>query len=158
MDADDADLGDAGDDMEDILEDLEEAEEILGDEDATQFTIAVPDPALTQLYSQHSETILDYIEEIIPKLTTKTLPPGSEDALHKSQPFLSNFEKAQIIGFRSNQLSKGARPFVVIPAHVTDVKEIARMEMEARRLPFIIKRRLPDNRYEYWRLCDLMIL
>jgi hypothetical protein len=41
---------------------------------------------------------------------------------------------------------------------VTDVKEIARLELEQKRLPFIIKRPLPNGTFEYWRLMDLLLL
>jgi DNA-directed RNA polymerase subunit K/omega len=47
---------------------------------------------------------------------------------------------------------------VEIPKENTDVRDIARLEYEQKKLPFIIKRPLPDGTYEYWRLADLMIL
>jgi len=59
---------------------------------------------------------------------------------------------------RANQLSQGARPYVAIPEYMTDVGEIARLELKERRLPFIISRPMPDGSHEYWRLSDLLIL
>jgi len=41
---------------------------------------------------------------------------------------------------------------------VTECLDIAKLELEQRRLPFIIKRPMPDGKFEYWRLSDLMIL
>jgi DNA-directed RNA polymerase I, II, and III subunit RPABC2 len=81
-----------------------------------------------------------------------------KDPNHKTYPFLTNYERTKIIGLRANQISKGAVPYIVIPKHVTDVRDIARMELEQKRLPFIIKRPLPNGSYEYWRLSDLLIL
>ena len=133
-----------GDDIGDMLDTFAE---IVEEEQQEQ---SVPDPSLGYLYAQHPETVLEYIEEIIPKL--------SVTSGHKSIPFLTTFERTKIIGFRSTQLSQGARPFITLPDHVTDVKEIARMELEARRLPFILKRPMPDGSFEYWRLSELMIL
>jgi DNA-directed RNA polymerase I, II, and III subunit RPABC2 len=46
---------------------------------------------------------------------------------------------------------------VVVPEHVTEPLEIAKLELEQRRLPYIIKRPMPDGTFEYWRLADLMI-
>mgnify|MGYP000710467396 CR=1 FL=1 len=66
-------------------------------------------------------------------------------------------EKTKMIGFRANQLSQGAQPYIKVPPHVTDVITIARMEMEERKLPFIVKRTMPDGTFEYWRLQDFMI-
>jgi hypothetical protein len=45
-----------------------------------------------------------------------------------------------------------------VPEYITDVKEIARLELEQRRLPIIIKRHMPDGTYEKFRLIDMMII
>lgn len=148
MDADYEPMGGEMDDVQDILEDLAEID---GDTSvATELN--VPDPSLSYLYTQHPETILEYIEDVTPKITP------SENAPHKSMPFLTTFERTKIIGFRTTQLSQGAQPFITLPEHVTDVREIARLELDARRLPFILKRPMPNGTFEYWRLSDLMIL
>ena len=39
-----------------------------------------------------------------------------------------------------------------------NVSEIARLELEARRLPFIVLRFMPDGSFETWRLADLLIM
>jgi hypothetical protein len=41
---------------------------------------------------------------------------------------------------------------------VVEPLEIAKLELEQRRLPYIIKRPMPDGSFEYWRLSDLMVL
>jgi len=118
---------------------------------------------LEVLYRHHPETILDYAETIAPLISLQQVPPSQGgkdplDAYHQSQPFLSIYEKTKILSFRSNQLAQGARPFVVVPEHMTNVLDIAKLELTERRLPFIIKRPMPDRTFEYWRLNDLMIL
>lgn len=117
-------------------------------------------PELQKLYQQHPECILDYVEEIIPKLHQAYVVPDKEhvDVNHRTYPFLTNFERTKIIGLRANQISRGSTPFIDVPAHVTDVRDIARLELEQKRLPFIIKRPLPNGTFEYWRLIDLLIL
>jgi DNA-directed RNA polymerase I, II, and III subunit RPABC2 len=117
-------------------------------------------PELKRLYQQHPECNLDYIEQVIPKMSLQYIPPGGEkaDSNHRTYPFLTNFEKTKIIGLRANQISKGSIPFIDVPKHITDVKDIARLELEQKRLPFIIKRPLPNGTFEYWRLADLLIL
>jgi hypothetical protein len=47
---------------------------------------------------------------------------------------------------------------VDVPEYVTKAIEIAHLELEQRRLPFILKRPMPDGSFEYWRLSDLMVL
>lgn len=117
-------------------------------------------PELKRLYQQHPECNLDYIEQVIPKIPLQFIPPGGDkaDSNHRTYPFLTNYEKTKIIGLRANQLSKGSAPFVAVPKHITDVKDIAKLELEQKRLPFIIKRPLPNGQFEYWRLTDLLIL
>lgn len=135
-----------GDDMEDVLETLEEIDPTTaGDE-----SVAGIRPELRRLYNQHPELVVDYVETVVPKLSAK----GS----HRTYPFLTLYEKTKIIGLRANQLSKGARPYVPVPDHITSVRDIARMELEQKRLPFIVKRPLPNGAYEYWRLSDLILL
>ncbi len=117
-------------------------------------------PELKRLYQQHPECNLDYIEQVIPKIPLQVVPPGGDkaDANHRTYPFLTNFEKTKIIGLRANQISKGSVPFIAVPKHITDVRDIARLELEQKRLPFIVKRPLPNGDFEYWRLSDLLIL
>jgi DNA-directed RNA polymerase I, II, and III subunit RPABC2 len=145
MDTDYVESGglDGGEDVADILEDFNEGVET----DQAQQE-ASSDPALAYLYNQHPETVLEYVEAITPKLNDPK----------KSMPFLTNFERTKILGFRATQLSLGARPFISVPFHVTDIKEIARLELQERRLPYILKRPMPDGTFEYWRLVDLMVL
>ena len=111
----------------------------------------------SKVYKQHPECIIDYQENVYPNVPLAQVPP-TEDKQHTSYPFLNKFEKTKILGFRMNQLSQGARPFITVPSHVSDVREIARMELEQKRLPIIIKRPMPDGTFEYWRLQDLLQL
>jgi hypothetical protein len=117
-----------------------------------------------ELMRFHPEARIDTIESVAMDIQLTNVPPsfvnadGQSDAKHRSVPFLTQFEKTKVLGFRTNQLSQGARAFIAVPAHVTDLREIAKMELEARRLPFIIKRPMPDGTFEKWRLSDLLIL
>jgi DNA-directed RNA polymerase I, II, and III subunit RPABC2 len=121
--------------------------------------VAEMKPELKKLYQQHPECNLEYVEQVIPKLQVSALPSMGDkvDKNHRTYPFLTNYERTKIIGLRANQLSKGSVPYISIPKHITDVRDIARMELEQKRLPFIIKRPLPNGTYEYWRLSDLLI-
>jgi DNA-directed RNA polymerase I, II, and III subunit RPABC2 len=59
---------------------------------------------------------------------------------------------------RTNQLAQGARPYIVVPEHITNVLDIAKLELEQRRLPIIVKRHMPDGTYEKFRLSDMIII
>jgi DNA-directed RNA polymerase subunit K/omega len=154
MDADE--LVETGVDYEDnVSEEEYDAEEVQDEEGASEVK-----PELKRLYQQHPECNLDYIEQVIPKIPLQFVPPGGDkaDSNHRTYPFLTNFERTKIIGLRANQISKGSVPFVSVPKHITDVRDIARLELEQKRLPFIVKRPLPNGQFEYWRLTDLLIL
>ena len=107
-----------------------------------------------KLLQAHPEIQADYIEIINERLLVKNLPVIN----HKTYPFLTQYEKTKILSLRASQLAHNSRPFIDVPAHVTDVHEIARLELDAKRIPYIIKRPLPDRTFEYWRLQDLVIL
>jgi DNA-directed RNA polymerase subunit K/omega len=154
MDTDD--IIDLGIEYEEEQEWDEEYNEVTDEAD----TVSDIKPELKRLYQQHPECNLDYIEQVIPKIPLQYIPPGGDkaDSNHRTYPFLTNFEKTKIIGLRANQLSKGSIPFISVPKHITDVKDIAKLELEQKRLPYIIKRPLPNGQFEYWRLSDLLIL
>ena len=152
-------MADEGEDYDDQYdEDMDLADDGALVEDAQKKDLG------NELMRFHPEARIDTVETVTMDLQLTNVPPsflnadGQADPKHRSVPFLTQFEKTKILGFRTNQLSQGARAFIAIPAHVTDLREIAKMELDARRLPFIIKRPMPDGTFEKWRLSDLLIL
>jgi DNA-directed RNA polymerase subunit K/omega len=144
---------DAADVAED-MEELEEEEDVGGERE-----IAKEGRALQFLNTHHPECLLDYREEVVKKLPLTAFPADNGiDRRHKSVPYLTLFEKTKILGFRANQLAQGSVPFVHVPAQVTDVLEIAAIELEQKRLPYILKRPMPDGSFEYIRLSDLLVV
>lgn len=151
----DYDVAAADDAPVDDMEELElGAAETLAAEEAAAAAAANP---LNALLKHHPECVLEYAEAVALKLPLVSSPPVN-DPNHRSAPFLTQYERTKIIGMRANQLSQGARPYVPVPEHVTDVADVARIELAQRRLPFIIRRPMPDGTMEYWRLADLMQL
>lgn len=80
------------------------------------------------------------------------------DPLHTTLPFITKYEKAKILGERAKQLNAGAVPFVEVNEDIIDGYLIALAEFEQKKIPMIIRRPLPNNASEYWRLQDLEIL
>ena len=80
------------------------------------------------------------------------------DPLHKTLPFITKYERARILGERSKQINAGAKVFVNVEPGVIDGYLIALMEFEQKKLPFIIKRPLPNGGSEYWKFRDLEII
>jgi DNA-directed RNA polymerase I, II, and III subunit RPABC2 len=147
-------------DEEDVEYEEYDAEEYDGVELPEEEVGSEMKPELKKLYQQHPECMLDYVEQVLPKIPLQIAPPGGSlaDENHRTYPFLTIFERTKIIGLRANQISRGSAPFVAVPKHITDVRDIARLELEQKRIPFIVKRPLPNGSFEYWRLSDLLLL
>jgi len=69
-------------------------------------------------------------------------------------PFLTKYEKARVIGKRAMQLSKGAPPLVEV-GNLENPIDIALKELKERKIPFIIRRGLPNGSFEDWRVDEL---
>jgi DNA-directed RNA polymerase I, II, and III subunit RPABC2 len=151
---------------EEVLEEEEVVEEI---EQSEQQRAEAAD--LVKLFRQHPEIWIPYSEQVQEQLNIKA--PGEEsaattnvslrdlkalDAHHSTYPFLTSYERTKCISFRASQIANGAKPYILVPEGVSDSYEIAKMELDAKRLPFIVKRPLPDGSFEVWRLSDLIVL
>lgn len=76
-----------------------------------------------------------------------------------SKPIMTKYEFDQIISLRTNQLALGAVSFVdtkdnKIKSNM-ELRQIALKELGEGKLPYIVKRPLPNNRFEYYRIKDL---
>ena len=80
------------------------------------------------------------------------------DQLHKTQPFLTKYEKARVLGQRAKQIETGSKPLVRVPENIIDAYVIAELELREKKIPFIIKRPIPNGAFEYWHLKDLEII
>jgi len=80
------------------------------------------------------------------------------DPLHTTLPFLTKYEKADILGKRAAQINEGAQLFVEVDPSIIDGSLIALKEFEEKKIPFIVQRPLPNGAMEYWRLQDLEYL
>lgn len=80
------------------------------------------------------------------------------DPFHKTIPFLTKYEKARILGQRAKQIETGARPFVKVPENIIDGYVIAELELQQKKIPFVIRRPLPNGGCEYWNLRDLELI
>mmetsp|Transcript_4401 Transcript_4401/g.7258 ORF Transcript_4401/g.7258 Transcript_4401/m.7258 type:complete len:130 (-) Transcript_4401:842-1231(-) len=70
--------------------------------------------------------------------------------------FMTKYERARILGTRALQISMNA-PVTVPITGETDPLEIAMKELKEKKIPFTIRRYLPDGSYEDWRVDELII-
>ena len=99
-------------------------------------------------------------------MSTVHQPEDFNDIMARYEPsnnltknILSKYERVKIVGLRSEQLQRGADPYVEIDLSKPFIpREVAMEELRQRKLPFMIKRTLPNGVDEYWRLDDMIIL
>ena len=77
------------------------------------------------------------------------------DPLHKTLPILTKYERARVLGLRAKQINSGSDIFVDVPPSIFDGYAIAKIELEQKKIPFIIRRPLPNGVSEYWSVNDL---
>lgn len=107
----------------------------------------------------HPECAINNYDEII-ALTNVIRDSDNNiiDDLHKTLPYLTKYERARILGQRAKQINSGAKVFVKVPENVIDGYVIAQIELEQKRIPFIIRRPIPGGGCEYWNLKDLEMI
>ncbi|NP_001149930.2 DNA-directed RNA polymerases II, IV and V subunit 6A isoform X1 [Zea mays] len=74
----------------------------------------------------------------------------------KTTKYMTKYERARILGTRALQISMNA-PVMVELEGETDPLEIAMKELRARKIPFTIRRYLPDGSYEDWGVDELIV-
>ncbi|XP_073306907.1 DNA-directed RNA polymerases II, IV and V subunit 6A-like [Primulina huaijiensis] len=74
----------------------------------------------------------------------------------KTSKYMTKYERARILGTRALQISMNA-PVMVELEGETDPLEIAMKELRQRKIPFTIRRYLPDGSYEDWGVNELIV-
>ena len=108
----------------------------------------------TEIDNYNSENDEDSIifDEIDPEKElnlNKRIPDDERTSL----PYLTKYEKVNLIGTRAKQISDGSDIYV-ISKNAKNAVDISKLELEYKRQPFKIKRTMPDGRYEIWSLSD----
>ncbi|KAL3524241.1 hypothetical protein ACH5RR_017075 [Cinchona calisaya] len=78
------------------------------------------------------------------------------DRPRKTSKYMTKYERARILGTRALQISMNA-PVMVELEGETDPLEIAMKELRERKIPFTIRRYLPDGSYEDWGVNELIV-
>ena len=103
--------------------------------------------------SQISEEQLQTLSTIVKDKNGNIIDP-----FHKTIPIMTKYEKAKIIGIRAQQINSGSDPFIQVDNNMIDGLTIANEELLQRKIPFIIRRPLPNGTSEYWNINDLELL
>ena len=141
---------------------LEIDDNIESDSDDDQSSNEDSDDESIEEISEIDNTEIENDEE---NIIFNQIDPEKELSLNKripdderiSLPYLTKYEKVNLIGTRAKQISDGSDIYV-ISKNVKTAVDISKLELEYKRQPFKIKRTMPDGRYEIWSLNELEIL
>ena len=71
-----------------------------------------------------------------------------------THPYFTKYEYTALIATRAQQIAEGAKPLVGLEGLRTSdpmfIWNVAKREVEQRKLPYIIRRQLPNNTSEFW--------
>lgn len=139
-------------------DDDDEDDEDYDDENEDEYYKFDEETRQTFLEDHHPESKIHNYEEIL--LLSKVVRNNDGiviDDYHQTLPFLTKYERTRILGQRAKQLDDGANSFISVPQNIIDGYQIAELELEEKKIPFIIRRPLPNGNSEYWKIEDLEI-
>jgi len=100
-----------------------------------------------------------------PQILTKEDQNSKANKVRITPSFMTKYERARIIGTppsiegtRALQISKNAPVLVELGKEDMDPILIAEKELAERKIPFVIRRYLPDGSFEEWRVNELSIV
>lgn len=80
------------------------------------------------------------------------------DPFHQTSPFMTKYELADILGKRASQINENAPLFIDADPTIIDGYNLALLELQQKKIPFIIQRPLPNGKMEYWPISELELL
>jgi len=138
--------------IEDEIEEAEEAEEEVEADEETEEKIKVPrKKAVKKAVVVKNDCLynnIDFEEDYDEK------EEQVDNNSRLSSGRLTKYERVRIIGIRAKQIMMGANILVKGVENKTPT-EIAELELKHNMIPFKIKRKLPNGKFEIWKLSEL---
>ena len=140
--------------VEDVESNDEESEEEMSDseeeEEEDYDELDLMDEKIDLVKEDLESDIIDFSET---KYIMYTQPKITRNIMTK-------YEKTRIIGTRITQLVRGAKTLLTREEQKDchSFEDIVEMELTLRKCPLSIKRVLPNNVVEYWKLRDMIIM
>lgn len=158
------DINELDDKIEDLQDDTQEDSDEITDEDTDSegedYLQKLDRDVITNFIKEkHPESISHNYEEVKIMTNINRNDNGEiNDKIHKTLPFLTKYEKARVLGLRAKQINQGANIYVDVPDNIIDGYTIATIELQQKKIPFIIRRPIPNGGCEYWKVSDLELL
>jgi len=160
-------MSESGDDLLDEVDDVDSDQEESDDESSEdeKFVDEVSawedEEAVVEHPTDFSDgkfdtaNMLQYMQKHHPEINSYTYEEMHE-SMSKENPtlqFLTRFEVTSLLGYRTLQLNDGAEP--LIETDLCDSYQIAKKELELGKLPFFIRRPLPNGSFVHVRCSEL---
>jgi DNA-directed RNA polymerase I, II, and III subunit RPABC2 len=111
----------------------------------------------TDKRSSTQEVSMELHPEVKPVFRNEVLEMGKQ--IRITRPYFTKYEYTTLIATRAQQLAEGAKPLVDLKGLKTSdpmfLWTVAKMEIAERKLPYIIRRQLPNNTSEFWSVQEL---
>lgn len=72
-----------------------------------------------------------------------------------TKPYLTEKERIRLLSLRTDQIAKGAKSFIKGAVELPP-NEVAKLELEHKKIPLIIERELPDGTFERWKIDEFL--
>jgi|TARA_B110001469_G_C9546609_1_gene271291 DNA-directed RNA polymerase I, II, and III subunit RPABC2 len=110
-------------------------------------------------YDSENEYDIDYTSSIKETLDIEDIEQFKlhyKPSTNITNSYLTVYEKTRILCERTQQIEDGSIPYIPNIERFTNAYSIAVEELKLKKIPFIIRRPLPNLKgYEYWKLSDM---
>lgn len=111
-------------------------------------------------YSEIEESLSSVQEEYLSSSSVFDQELASEEEkvseVRITSPIMTKYEKSHVLGTRAMQISMNA-PILVDVGDEIDPLEIAKLELKEKKIPFVVKRKLPDGTCEKWKISEMIL-
>ena len=106
--------------------------------------------------SEPEDDCLYQYDDLVDERDTDRQPIQIPNDQRTTDPQMTHYEKIRLLGIRTKQISMGAKVMVKYDGQL-GATELAKYELNNKTTPLVIKRPLPDNTFEIWKVSELNI-
>lgn len=95
-------------------------------------------------------------DDLVDERDTERQPVQIPNDQRTTDPQMTHYERIRLLGIRTKQISMGAKVMVKYDGQL-GATELAKYELNNKTTPLVIKRPLPDNTFELWKVSELNV-
>ena len=129
------------------------------DSGSENFPESFTDSFKTNEEEEEDDDAKDNVDIMLEEEGGENKDSGKKNKERITTRYMTKYERARILGARALQISKNAPILVDVERDkgLWDPLKIAEKELQERKIPFIIRRYLPDGSYEDWKVSELLM-